>query len=75
MLLFVFFRLFLENFENSARNKTLVQTKTFFEPFKKSSRLVVCQTNSYKHCAFFHFPAKKFFEFLFFRCVFRCASK
>lgn len=43
--------------------KPLFRQKPFFETFrKKSSMLVDCQTGSYKHCPFFVFLLKKFFE-------------
>lgn len=55
--------------------KSLFRQKLFLKRSKKSSRLVVCQPSSYKHCLLFRFSAKKFLRSLFFRCVFRYAAK
>lgn len=57
MLLFIF-RLFLDPFEYTDRIKSLFRQKLFFETFKKSSRLVFCQTSSHKHGPFFVFLLK-----------------
>ena len=42
--------------------KPLFRQKPFLKRSKKSSRLVVCQTSSYKHCPFFVFLLKKSFD-------------
>lgn len=57
-----FFRFSLETFKYSARIKSLFRQKFFLKHSKKSSRIVVCQTSSFKRCPFFVFLLKKSFE-------------
>ena len=62
MLLFVFLGFFLKISKIRLGIKPLFRQKLFLNRSKKSSRLVVCQTSSHKHCPFFVFLLKKSFE-------------
>lgn len=58
MLLFVFLGFLLKLSNIRLGIKSLFRQKPFLKRSKKRSRLVVCQTSSYKHCPFFVFLLK-----------------